>query len=230
MPRTLRYTTFGPGELEARLRELSPNASFTLPTPATSGDSGAGRLLKAHTLCVRFPDDQEGTCRYERGGPRWHLYHYRYADGAELPRQVCLERLGNDVASIEHKGNELATVCYREAILVERKHYFQRASEPSDGSRKRRPERYRFKAERAKELAGKYALCQPSGPILLVVGAFYDDIELANAAWRERGDLRLVVGCCNRLDRCFELPRYNTLYAEHDPRSAFQTRTEESPT
>jgi hypothetical protein len=167
---------------------------------------------------VTFPDGKSGTCRYERGGPRWHAFHFTYEDGASLPRQTVTERLANDSATLERKGQELAASCYREAIRVEQERYFRRATAPSDGSRKKHPERYRMTAARAREIAGKYALCARSRNVLLAVGALYDDIEQANAAWRQKGDTRLVVACCSRLDRCFALPRYNTLYAECDPR------------
>ena len=221
MPRQLRYITFGPGELEKRLRELAPQAVFSTPAPNGRDTSP---LRKSHHFDATFPDGKSGTCRYERGGPRWHLFHYAYADGAHMPRQACTERLGNDACSIEQKGMELANACYREAIQVERDHYFRRATEPSDGSRKKRPERYRMKAAKAKELAGKYALCIRSLNVLLVVGPHYDDIEAANAAWREKADTRHLVACCSRLDRCWEIPRYNTLYAEFDPREASERK------
>lgn len=226
MTRALRYTTYGPGELEQRLRELNPQAVILTPSPNGRDNSS---LRKSHRFDVAFPDGKSGACRYERGGPRWHLFHYTDADGAHMPRQTVSERLGNDVGSIEQKGVELASACYREAIRVERDHYFRRATEPSDGSRKKRPERYRMKAAKAKELAGKYALCTRSLSALLVVGPHYDDIEAANAAWREKADTRLLVACCNRLDRCWEVPRYNTLYAEFDPR-AVSERKEGTPT
>jgi hypothetical protein len=125
------------------------------------------------------------------------------------------------VVTIEAKGRELATSCYQEAIRRERQDYFQRASEPSDGSRKKRPEKYRMKAAKAKEWAGLYAVCAHSGDYLLVVGTLYQSIEKANADWRERGDTRLVVGCCNRLDRCWDIPRFNPLYAECEMRPDF---------
>src|SRR5690242_6040821 len=126
MPRHLRYTTFAPGELEQRLRELAPQAEFALP--ALSGSGNGRSLLKAHTFPVTFPDGQPGTCRYERGGPRWHLFHFTYGDGSGMPRQVRLDRLANDPAAIEAQGNALAEACYQEAIQVERKDWFQRAS------------------------------------------------------------------------------------------------------
>jgi hypothetical protein len=216
MPRTLKYTTFRPGELEARLRELAPEAEWTLPVSIGAGNTS--RLLKAHTFAVTYPDGQPGTCHYERGGPRWHTFRYAYGDGSSMPRQIVTERLANDLASIEAKGSALADACYREAIAVEQKHYFRRATEPSDGSRKKNPARYRMKAALAKQLAGKYALCRRYGESLLAVGPVRDTLEQANADWRLRKDQKLVVGCCSRLDRALQLPKFNPLYAECDPR------------
>jgi hypothetical protein len=143
-----------------------------------------------------------------------------------MPRQTYAERLGNDAGSIEQKGVEMASACYLDAIRIERNDYFRRASEPSDGSRKKRPDRYRMKPAKAKELAGKYGLGTRSLNALIVVGPYYDDIEAANAAWREKADTRFMVACCNRLDRCWELPKYNTLYAEFDPRRAWDHQQE----
>jgi hypothetical protein len=218
MPRHLRYTTFAPGELEQRLRELAPKAEFTQPVPIGVGKGRS--LLKAHTFPITFPDGQPGTCRYERGGPRWHLFHFQYWDGSRMPRQVCVDRLANDPSAIEVQGNALAGACYREAIQVERKDWFQRASEPADGSRKKNPALYRMKAIQAKQQAGKYALCKRLGQSLIVVGPVCESLEAANADWRARNNPRLVVGCCCRLDRCWQLPKFNPLYAECDPRIA----------
>lgn len=76
-----------------------------------------------------------------------------------------------------------------------------------------------MKAQRAKEIAGLYALCRMWNGVLTPVGTLYEDIEKANQTWRETGDTRLVVACCNRLDRCWDVPKYNTLYVEFDPRT-----------
>lgn len=218
MPKQLRYTSFKPGELEKRLRELAPQSAGT--TPLSNGRGGV--MCKSHTFAVTYPDGKSGTCCYERKGPRWHEFRYTYADGANLPRQLLMERIGNDPVSIESKGGELAQACYLEAIRLERDGYFRRASEPLDGSRKRRPERYQMKAQRAKESAGYYALCRRQNGVWLPVGTLYNEIERANTAWREANDKRLVVACCNRLDRCWDLPRYNPLYAEFDPRTELE--------
>ena len=62
-------------------------------------------------------------------------------------------------------------------------------------------EEFRMTVARVKELAGKYALCQPVGPVLAPVSAAFEPLEVANEAWRECKDTRLAVACYNRLDR-----------------------------
>ena len=223
MPKQPRYTSFKPGELEQRLRELAPHASFS--TQAQNGRDTV-TLRKSHTFAVTFPDGKSGSCRYERKGPSWHEFRYTYTDGANMPRQVVMERIGNDACSIERKGEDLTSLCYGEAMRVERDDYFRRASEPSDGSRKKRPERYGMKAQRAKEIGGLYALCRMLNGVLTPLETLYEEIERANLAWREKSDTRLIVACCNRLDRCWDIPKYNTLYAEFDPRESFKTQEE----
>ena len=218
MPRYLRYTTFRPGELEARLRELSPHASpLSLPvsgvTSVTHSRSGAA-VTKAHEFTVTFPDATQGTGRYERLAPKWHRFHFTYGDGTRLPYVLWDKGLAGDLSSLEEKGQELTARCFAEAVERERKDYFLRASEPSDGTRKRRPEVSRMKADLAKANAGKYALCLRVGDFLMTQSALYSTLERANDAWRELGDPRLVVACGNRLDRCWEVPKFNPLYAE----------------
>jgi hypothetical protein len=85
MPQYPRFTTFKPGELEACLKEIAPQASFTLPLSGGGGNR-RGILLKTHTFSLTFPDGQPGTCRYEREGPAWHLFYYTYVDGTSMPR------------------------------------------------------------------------------------------------------------------------------------------------
>jgi len=234
MPTYPRYLTYRPNELEARLRELDPTGQFPVPSltavngAASSVGSGAfpgrSRLVKSHSCPVAFPDGQEGTCTYTRGGPAWHQFRFTHqgTDGAArfLPVLHMTERVGNDLGSIEEAAKRLASLAYTAAIRRERTDYFQRASE--GGGRKRRPERCQMKTERARVLAGRYALCRALGTTaggkLLPVSATFESLDAVNEAWREKGDRNLVVACCNRLDRCWELPRYNPLYATFDPR------------
>ena len=81
-----------------------------------------------------------------------------------------------------------------------------------------------MKAERARVLAGRYALCRPMGARLVPVSTTFESLDAVNEAWREKGDRNLVVACCNRLDRCWEMPRYNPLYAAFDPRHGTSAR------
>ena len=207
-----RYTTFTYDELAQRLRELSPESSPVVTIP----QSGIMRVTN-HTFPVTFPDSQTGTCYYERKASRWHCFRYQYSDGIWMPYMNLPYSLSGDRETIEAKGQELAAGCYAEAVRREQKEYFQRAAEPADGSRKRRPEKYQMKVSRAKEYAGKYALCARAGEILMITSALFETIERANIAWHKENNPRLVVACCNRLDRCWELPKYNPLYAEYSP-------------
>jgi len=236
MPTYPRYLTYRPQELEARLRELDPTGQFPVTSltavngAANSVGSGAlpgrSRLVKSHSCPVAFPDGQEGTCAYTRGGPAWHQFRFTHGTGNAatlLPVLHLTERVGNDPASIEEAARRLASVAYTAAIRSERADYFQRASE--GGGRKRRSERCQMKTERAKQLAGRYALCRAmGGERLLPVSATFESLDAVNEAWREKGDRNLVVACCNRLDRCWEMPRYNPLYAAFDPRHGTPTR------
>ncbi len=219
MPRYLRYTTFAPGELEARLRELSPHASplsgpVSGVTSVTHSRSGAA-VTKAHEFTVTFPDLTSGTCRYERLAPKWHRFHFTYGDGTRLPYAIWDKGLMGDLPTLEEKGQELTARCFVEAVERERKEYFLRASEPSDGTRKRRPEVSRMKADAAKANAGKYALCYLRDGSLCPFGVHFSTLEKANEVWKQQTDRhRMIVACCNRLDRCWEVPRFNSLYAE----------------
>jgi hypothetical protein len=216
-----RYTTFAPGELEKHLRELAPDGSFFCVTPSNVPSAArTGRvLLKEHRFTVLLPDGSEASCRYERLGSQYHRFEYTYADGSMLPRQNMFARLANDAKTIEEKGRELAVVCFREAVKWEQKNYFARASEPSDGSRKKQPEKYRMKAKTAKELGSCYAVCLRTSTSLFPVSSAFSTLEKANAAWKEMQMPNTVVACCNRLDRCWEVPKFNPLYAECDLRT-----------
>ncbi len=211
-----RYTSFAPGELEQRLRELSPKGDFfgVTQSEAQAAHSRGRILLMEHRFTVSLPDGTEAACRYERLGSQYHRFEYTYRDGTELPRQSVFERLANDGRSIETKGHQLAEQCFRDAVEYERRDYFARASEPSDGSRKKQPEKYRLNAKTAKELGGWYAVCLRAPTHLCPIGRAYPLLEKANAAWKEMNQPGTVVACCNRLDRCWEVPKWNPLYAD----------------
>jgi hypothetical protein len=202
MPTYPRYLTYAhrQEELAARLRELDPTgqvsvASLTAAANSSSngggkesaGTTGRSRLIKSHSCPVCFPDSRTGTCAYSRGGPAWHQFRFTYGMdgmGTSLPVQNLTERLGNDRASIEAAARRLAEAAYAAAIQRERKEYFQRASE--GGGRKRRPERCQMKADRAKQLAGRYAVCQRVGSRrLLPVAGTHERLDDANAEWRK---------------------------------------------
>ena len=212
MSKAPRYTTFASGELETRLKEMAPNASF-ISIPRSEGQVriGSGTLSKEHCFTVTLPDGTESPCRYDRLGSQYHRFSYAYHDGTSLPRQNLFERLANDAKSIEDKGQELAQACFRDAIEQERREYFARASEPSDGSRKRCPEKHGMSAKTAKKLGGYYALCHRTQKGLMPFGVAYSTLEKANAARLETDRLNVVVACCNRLDRCWEVPKFNPL-------------------
>jgi hypothetical protein len=220
-----RFLTFQPGEREGYIREklgLPPDAPLPIETTPLNGGSGSSRpsrLLKSHSCVVNYPDGTVGTCRYTRGGPAWHIFQFEHRDclgASSLPVQYSLDRLENTPAAIEAKAKDLAAPVFIKAVLREQREYFCRASECA--SRKARPECFQMSAKRAKDTAGKYALCIQLGRRLVPVTLACNTLEEANAAWEQRNDQRFLVACCNRLDRCWELPRYSPLYRLFDPR------------
>lgn len=188
--------------------------------PTTKPDGSAplsanrSRLLKHHQGSVTFPDNTEGTFSYERLAPAWHRFHFHYSDGTKMPRQYLTDPLTNDPRSIERKAQEIAEKAYRAAIEEERRDYFCRASESPGRKRKRLG--FQFRADRAKEIAGKYALCVQVGQRLIPVSPLFDSITKAHEAWKEQR--HLVIGCANRLDRRWETPKYNSAHADGHPR------------
>jgi hypothetical protein len=177
-----------------------------------------GKLIKLHRFPVHFTDGTDGACSYERLGPAYHRFDYRYADGATLPRQYVTQPVTSTPGAIEAKGQELATDCFLEAIVLEQKDYFKRISPPTDGTRQPRPERFSMTAKKARELAGKYAICQRIGKKLVPLSLFYDTIAEANDAWKRVQPTDWIVACVNRMDRCLEQPKYNVLYGEGHPK------------
>jgi hypothetical protein len=199
-------------EERAKIGIGSIPGSGSLTTTTARGNRS--RLLKHHQGSVTFPDNTEGTFCYERLAPTWHRFHFRYGDNDRIPRQYLSDLLTNDPRAIERKAQELAEQAYRDAIERERKEYFCRASE-SEG-RKRRRLGFQFRADRAKVIQGKYALCVKVGQRLIPVSELFDDIYQAHAAWREQK--HLVIGCANRLDRVWQEPKFNPAHADGHPR------------
>lgn len=216
-PEYPRYTTYKPGELEQTLRQVAPGSDAAAVAGALSEasfSSRPARLLKEHSCSVTYPDKREGHCRYERLGPGYHRFDFTHEDGTRLSREWWSRPLPNTKEAIEHAAQELVPVAFATAMERERREYFCRASESHE--RTKQPERFQMSMERAKKRAGTYALCQPlgAGDALVPVSAAFVSLEAANEAWREKGDRRLVVACGNRLDRCWERPRFNPLYGE----------------
>jgi len=230
--RFARYTTFGPGELEAHLRErlnLSPDEP--VPQPVS-------RMVRTHRFAVTYPDAQHGTCEYERLGPAWHRFRFTYgtqpadiahaATNDRLPVQNSLERLTGGIMEVEIRGQELAARSYEAAIEQERRDRFARASapfwawspSPKGGVQLRNNAPPQLSVRRAKTLGGRYALCLTlsGGALLPAQNVTYATLAEANAAWRDKKDHHQVVACCCRWNRRWELPRFNPLYKEHDPR------------
>ena len=219
-----RYTTYGVGELEERLRDMDrgsrPNETLPSPSGPLTQERSPKGLLTRHSCRVSYPDGATGNCVYVRCGPTWHLFRYGHlgADGktSALPERTDNARIANTVQAIEELAQNKAADAFWSAVLRERKEYFQRAS-PSEGlGRKAKPERFQIKAARAKELSGKYALCRKVGRSLLPLSDYFDDLKEAVTAWEEQRDKTLVIACCNRLDRCWDEPTFNPLFANHD--------------
>lgn len=228
-----RYTTFKAGELETAVHELGQRSGSPITREAAghlaSGHtSGRKGLRKNHDCSVSFPDGIQGACHYLRCGPAWHQFRYEHVspDGAfrSLPTQWETRRLENSIAVIEETAIRLATLAFEDAILRERKDYFQRAIAPS----KMGCSRPQMKAKRAKELAGRYALCQPVGTLLIPVAATFLTLEEAITAWQGQSNHALVIACCCRWSRRWERPRFNPLHAYPDY-PAFALYREQGP-
>lgn len=175
------------------------------------------RLIRDHRCSVAFPDGTEGTCLYERLGPAYHRFDYRYADGSHLPRQYWTHPLLNDYETIEEATRARAEDAFMEGIEVERKDYFARASEPTSGARKTDPTKFQMSAKRAKELGGKYALCTHVGRRLVPVSVIVDTFAHAKRIWMDCQQPEFLICACNRLDRCWELLKLNPLKAVGHP-------------
>ena len=209
----------------ARFVTLTPELRLAAgyPEPGTAGATAATSrrgLLKSHRFPVTYPDGRVGECRYTRLGLKSHQFHFFDSEGKELPRRQYVGTcLNGGAPAIENAGRERAEHAFQEAIQHERVFYFARVSLPSDGSRYLNPERYRMTAGKARTLGGRYALCVRIGRHLVQQSRTFETLEEANDAWQTCGSRNdLYVACCNRLDRRWELPRYNPLYASGHPR------------
>lgn len=220
-----RYMTYaGDEELDAAIGTMDPlKLSGVTAGTLRQGTRGGNGLLKSHDCAVLFPDGATGTCQYTRGGPAWHVFRFRHPGRGEqtirpmevrhLPVQYITDRMENTPTTIALKAQELADAAYTAAIRAELRDHFRRVMPPQ--GHKPNPDAAQFSTKRAKEIAGRYALCARLGTNLLpLTGDLFDDIEKANGAWTERGDPKLLVACACRWSRRWELPGFNTIYAD----------------
>ena len=213
MSRFPRYTTFS---AEERYRVLGVPAETSSASPTRRG-----KPLREFTGSVTYPDGTCGTCHYQRQGPRWHIltFRYRWNDHeALLARLYHNKPLEQNVVAIEQLIQEKAADAYQQAMRHELKDRFLRATPPR-GQTAGPP--WPMSARRARELAGRYAVCYRlpvTPPRLLALHGPFETIEEANGVWRDKGDMKCVVACACRWSRRCELPHYNPLYAQHDPR------------
>ncbi len=248
------YTTYTEEELQqafAKLSHIGTNgktsgnhANFAKNGSASRGSRGS-KLIKSHECSVSFPDGTSGLCKYTRGGPTWHVFRFEQeGDGFKavvpfalatrpsyLPTRNCTERMANTTVSIEAKAAELAQVAFAEAIALEYKDRFKRAIAPHGYNRYRlngaaqQAASPQMSVKRAKEVAGKYALCLRIGSqtdnyrLIPCTGVnnrdVFDTIEEANEAWKNHEHrARRFVACLCRFSRQWELPVYNSLHAD----------------
>lgn len=238
----------GTEEIEGRASEsnlaLVPPTAIMGATCCTASAGNRPRRIQwiKERTCrgVWYPDGTEGICRYERLGPAYHRFTFLYEDGACLVRLYRMTRLQAESKPeskpesigiqtmtaqamtaetlIDSAAQTLAGDAFAAAIEQERRDYFARATPPTSGMRQPDPSRYQIPAARAKRLGGKYALCQPIGMHLIPVSLVFERLEMIAPLWRGRSHADQVIGCCNRLDRCWEIPRYNPLVSEGHPR------------
>jgi hypothetical protein len=213
------YSTFQPGELERELKTLALKTCAVTDAPDGWKARRLHRFhLKHHECEVLYPDGSSGTCFYTRHSPECHTLRYewgepsRFGTRESLPVVSFLEPLGRDVESVEAKMRELAASAFRGAIWQERKDAM-RVQPPwtGHGPRKADPKLYTLSRERAIQLAGRYALCarlEPSGK-LLAASATFEALEEVNAAWRERGNPKLVVAIACRWARRWMEVKFN---------------------
>lgn len=174
--------------------------------------------LDKHQCCVTYPDGTTGTCDFERHGPTYARLSYRYGDeGILLSRTALYEKVDNTRNQIETLCQSKAEAAFLAAADHERVDFFARVTYPAGGARKVDPNRATLKQEKAKRVAGKYAVCLrlPSGK-LLAVSRIYDTLGEANNRYLAEPKADCVVACASRLDRRWMVPKYNPLHREYD--------------
>lgn len=221
-----RYTTYGSDEeLTAAIITIDPlrQTGATAQALRSGNTGGSGRLVKSYQCSVLLPDGTTGSCCYTRGGPAWHVFRVEHPGRSKesirlmgrcaLPAQHVTERMENTPTAIALKAQELADTAYNAAILTEQQNHFRRVMPPY--GQKPASALPQFSVKRAKEIAGRYALCIRLGSNFLpVTGEMFDSMEKANVAWQEHSYHDLIVACACRWSRRWELPMFNPCYKE----------------
>ena len=192
---------------------LSPPPEHTTPATRTRKP-----LLKALDCAVDYPDGASGLCHYDRLGPAYHSFTFtRGEDKRPLSHLFGIERIANTEESIAAKCQDLAQAAFWRAVEQERRDWFARATLKAGSSRTVDPHTFRMSTFRAKALGGKYSLCVPVGTALVPASPTYDTLREACNTW-ENNHRHLVVGCCSRLDRNWQLPHLNPLVKQGHPK------------
>lgn len=219
-PKFPTHLTLPPEERPVRVTAFLENVM------SRSGHGGRSKLLKQWDCIVEYPDGTPGRCKYERKGPAWHVFTYlrnddglrpHISEGKYLAVVTRTEPMPNTPDAIDGKGKELAETAFWRAVEQERRNWFARAT-PTE-SHIPNPRTFRMSAGRAKQIGGKYALCLKIGDALLPMSAIVDTLPEACDLWRKRPDSHnVVVGCCCRLDRNWQLCELNPLTKEGHPK------------
>jgi hypothetical protein len=181
----------------------------------------SARLITSLDCAVTYPDGSAGCASYQRVSPTYHKVTYRSEDGIQLARLTFYEQLHPDHINLEAFLVENVGKAFEKAIETERADFFARATYPAGGHRSVDPNKATLKPDKAKRLAGRYAVCLvlPSGK-LLAVSRDYETVHEANNRFLAEPRADHVVACCSRLDRRWMVPRYNPLHKAHDFRKA----------
>ena len=197
-----------------------PNDLILSPPPEhqTPAATGRSRLLKALDCSVEYPDGEGGTCHYDRLGPAYHSFTFtRGEQKRPLSHLWSIERIANTEEAITTKCQDLAESAFWRAVEQERRDWFSRATLKAGSLRTVDPRTFRMSTFRARAMGGKYSLCVQIGTALVPASPTYDTLKEACHAW-ENNHRHLVVGCCSRLDRNWQLPRLNPLVKQGHPR------------
>ena len=194
---------------------LTPPPEHTPPTTARSTRS---KLLKALDCTVQYPDGTAGICQYERMGPAYHSFTFqRGQKNRPLSHLWSLDRIANTPEAIGAKCSELSETAFWRAVEYERRDWFARATIGAGSNRTVNYHTYRMDLRRAKAIGGKYALCVAVGTGLVPYSGILDTMKEACQAWKD-GKQHLVVACCSRLDRNWQLCELNPLTKEGHPK------------